>query len=117
MRFIKTILISALILMIILSGCNVRGTKENAKKIIDEDDTKKKLELFMEGQSHGQNIFADENLAVKSSDKQIGLGVEKTKLFYYCDSAYYYQVGQYMWRFQLNNDNKIISYIRYNFGE
>lgn len=83
--------------------------------LTDEESTEllSEITFFIEGSgtSKSLDMFA-EDVTIDTDDKVNGLGVSDIK-YYISGTAAYVQVQDYMYRFQLDNSNKVVSYIKY----
>lgn len=120
MRQILVKVFMASLLVISLSGCgeksieqktdeqrNVTLTNEEKEQLLDD------ILLFIENNSTGKELktFSDD-MIIETEDITNGTGVKNIN-FYVSSNAAYLQIGTYMYRFQFNSSNEIVSYIKY----
>lgn len=120
MRQILVKVFMASLLVISLSGCgeksieqktdeqrNVTLTNEEKEQLLDD------ILLFIENNSTGKELktFSDD-MIIETEDITNGTGVKNIN-FYVSSNAAYLQIGTYIYRFQFNSSNEIVSYIKY----
>lgn len=120
MRQILVKVFMASLLVISLSGCgeksieqktdeqrNVTLTNEEKEQLLDD------ILLFIENNSTGKELkmFSDD-MIIENEDITNGTGVKNIN-FYVSSNAAYLQIGTYIYRFQFNSSNEIVSYIKY----
>lgn len=115
---VKVFMVS--LLVISLSGCgeksieqktdeqrNVTLTNEEKEQLLDD------ILLFIENNSTGKELKMFSNdMIIETEDITNGTGVKNIN-FYVSSNAAYLQIGTYMYRFQFNSSNEIVSYIKY----
>lgn len=119
----KNKIAAIMILLISIFGLCACGDSSQAQltneyrevTLTDEENTELLNEIlyFIENTGSGKELkmFSDD-ITVDKQDIVTGIGVKDTK-YYVSSSAAYLQIDNYMYRFQLNNSKKVISYIKY----
>ena len=115
---VKVFLVS--ILVISLSGCGEKSieqkTNEQREVTLTSEEKEQLLNdilLFIENSGTGKDLkmFSDD-MIIETEDITNGTGVKNIN-FYVSSNAAYLQIGTYMYRFQFNSSNEIVSYIKY----
>lgn len=115
---VKVFLVS--ILVISLSGCGEKSieqkTNEQREVTLTSEEKEQLLNdilLFIENSGTGKELkmFSDD-MIIETEDITNGTGVKNIN-FYVSSNAAYLQIGTYMYRFQFNSSNEIVSYIKY----
>ena len=86
---------------------NVTLSDEESEQLLNE------ILHFIENTGSGKELymFADD-LSISTDDIVTGVGVKSVK-YYVSGNAAYLQIDNLMYRFQFNNDNVVVSYIKY----
>lgn len=115
---VKVFMVS--LLVISLSGCGEKSieqkTDEQRNVTLTNEEKEQLLNdilLFIENNSTGKELkmFSDD-MIIETEDITNGTGVKNIN-FYVSSNAAYLQIGTYMYRFQFNSSNEIVSYIKY----
>lgn len=120
MRQILVKVFMASLLVISLSGCGEKSieqkTDEQRNVTLKNEEKEQLLDdilLFIENNSTGKELktFSDD-MIIETEDITNGTGVKNIN-FYVSSNAAYLQIGTYIYRFQFNSSNEIVSYIKY----
>lgn len=111
----KNRVISVLLTVLLLIG--ITGCSSNEVTIlsistdnIDKEQIKEDTINFLKGTEATELESYDDNVKIQWEDV---CNLAENANTYISYSAYYLQYGEYMYRFQLNNDGKVVSYIKY----
>lgn len=106
-----TSLAITMILMLGLVGCGTNNDTILSISIdVDKEQLKQDTIDFLKGTDTSELDSYDDNLKIQWEDI---CNLAENANTYASRSAYYLQYGNYMYRFQLNNDGKVVSYIKY----
>lgn len=109
---IKKLLAFSILATLMLTSCGVNSTpvKNNKTEIVYDTTTIQASVMNLIQTGEKDSSFTEEF----SFDTEDMLSVIESCKNYYSQGAYYIQTSTYMYRFQLSEDGKIESYIKYN---
>lgn len=111
----KNKIISILLAMLLLIGTTGCGSNEStilsiSTENINKEQLKEDTINFLKGTEASDLESYNDNVKIQWEDIY---NLSENANTYISYSAYYLQYGEYMYRFQLNSDGKVVSYIKY----
>ena len=104
-------LVATMIFVLSLTGCNSnKDSILNTSIDVNKEQLEQDTVAFLKGTKASELESYDDSLEIQWEDI---CNLAENANTYTSHSAYYLQYGNYMYRFQLNNDGKVISYIKY----
>lgn len=111
----KNKIISIILTMLLLIGTTGCGSNEStilsiSTENINKEQLKEDTINFLKGTEASDLESYNDNVKIQWEDI---CNLSENANTYISYSAYYLQYGEYMYRFQLNSDGKVVSYIKY----
>lgn len=105
-------ILSAMMLLIGITGCSSNDSTilSISTNNIDKEQLREDTIKFLKGIEASELESYSDNIEIQWEDI---CNLAENANTYVSYSAYYLQYGEYMYRFQLNNDGKVVSYIKY----
>ena len=115
----KNKVISMMLAMLLLIGTTGCGSNDstvlsNNTDNINKEQLKEDTINFLKGTEASDLESYSDDVKIQWEDI---CNLAENANTYISYSAYYLQYGEYMYRFQLNNDGKVVSYIKYKVEE
>lgn len=106
----KLIILIMLLSILTLTACNISmNNSSDTRTSITYDKNNFEKELITLIKSGNANSYKDINISFNEYDT---CDIDNYNIYYF-KSSIYVQVNEYMYRFQLDEKNNIISYIKY----
>ena len=111
----KNKIISIILTMLLLIGTTGCGSNDStilsiSTENINKEQLKEDTINFLKGTEASELESYNDNVKIQWEDI---CNLSENANTYVSYSAYYLQYGEYMYRFQLNSDGKVVSYIKY----
>ena len=111
-RSAPTLLVIAT-MSLLITGCSKLGTtnKETAQYVYDVEQLEPQIKAFLSCDTSNQLENFSPELEIETNDIY-GASMD-SMLIYYSNWSIYSQIGKYMYRFQIDKNGLITSYIKY----